>query len=319
MSGTENFVDYVVNAIQEAHQDGQIASTKNDVLDGFSGESVVGCLQRFTRYFSGRDDVCYLEIGIFQGLTLLSTSLANPDIACFGVDNFFLFNDGQENHKIVLDRQNRLGVKNAHILNMDFEEALDNLDSHLGGKKIGVLFVDGAHDYRSQLVALLKARHHLADDCVIIVDDANYAHVRQSTADFLAAQPDYALLFEAYTPAHPANMTPEVKTASLRGWWNGINIMVRDPEHRLGRALPAAGSREKYFDSHDVFRHEFADLAIDALRYCTTLLDGDEADEQKARGALQTRLSEYRAQHPDRFKHQNTESAGLSDFTLHTK
>lgn len=317
MAQYQNFYSHLKNSILDANETGQMLGTKNNVLDGFSGESLVGCLQRFTRYFSGKDDTCYMEIGIFQGLTLLSTSLANPDIACFGVDNFVLFNEGKANHKIVLDRKERLGISNVCILNMDFEEALDNLDKHLGDHKIGVLFVDGAHDYRSQLVSLLKAKRYLAKESVIIIDDSNYAHVRQANADFLAADHDFALFFEAYTPAHPANMDANAKEQALKGWWNGVNILVYDPQQLLPRNFPYTGSKERFFGSHDVFRHEFAEAAIDALRYCSFFMDEDDSAEQGAKEKLRKILQELRTKYSGRFPFQNTESSGLPVFKLH--
>lgn len=317
MAQYQNFYSHLKNSILDANKTGQMPGTKNNVIDGFSGESLVGCLQRFARYFSGKDNTCYLEIGIYQGLTLLSTSLANPDIACFGVDNFVLFNEGKENYRIVLERKERLGISNAHILNMDFEEALDNLDKHLGHHRIGVLFIDGAHDYRSQLVSLLKARRYLANESVIIIDDSNYAHVRQANADFLASDRDFALFFEAYTLAHPANMDADAKEKALKGWWNGVNILVYDPQQLLPRSFPYTGSKERFFCSHDVFRHEFAEVAIDALRHCSFLIDGDAPSEQEARAKLRKALKEHRIKHSGRFPFQNTESYGLPGFKLH--
>ncbi|OHA66509.1 MAG: hypothetical protein A3D64_01215 [Candidatus Wildermuthbacteria bacterium RIFCSPHIGHO2_02_FULL_49_9] len=312
-----NFVKQVKGAIQQAHETGQLPETKNDVLDGFSGDSIVGCLQRLTKIVSARNDSCYLEIGVLQGFTLLSIALANPDVPCFGIDDFSLFNEGKKNFEIVRERQRKLGITNAHILNMDFEEALDNLEQHIQEKKIGVLFVDGPHDYRSQLISLLKAKRSLADSAVIVVDDANYAHVRQANADFLASELDFALLFEAYTPLHPANMTPRVKEKARKGWWNGVNVLMKDRERRVVRSFPPTGERERFFASHDVFRHEFAETAIEALRYGSALVDGTESEEKKRRKLLKERLLSERQRHPGRFPFYNTESKGLPDFKLH--
>jgi hypothetical protein len=69
------------------------------------------------------------------------------------------------------------------ILKIDFEKAFEYL---LKKKiKIGVLYIDGPHDYRSQLISLEKYKKLLSINSVIIVDDANYYHVRKATQDFL--------------------------------------------------------------------------------------------------------------------------------------
>ena len=305
----------IVQAITDAAQTGPLPETRNSVLTGFSGEKLVGCLQRFVRAAGQPGQVCYAEIGVFQGLTLISTALGNPDISCYGIDNFSLFNPGGENLQIVRDCMQALGVTNARVLDMDFEDAMARFPDALDGQKIGVVFVDGAHDYRSQLIPLLKVRPHLAEHAVIVVDDANYPHVRQATADFLAVEPGMKLLFEAYTPCHPANMDEQQKSESLAGWWNGVHVLVSDPANALPDMLPALESRDLYFLSHDVFRHEFAECAIDALRYGEALLRGG-AEEAAAHDNLADTLRQHRQRHPGRFAFQNTYSSRLPQWRM---
>jgi hypothetical protein len=286
------------------------------VLAGFSGEKLMAWLHGVTALLCGPETV-YVEIGVFQGLTLISTAAKNPHVACFGIDNFSLFNEGHENLNTVYDRMKRLGVGNATIINLDFEEALEGLDRHLGARKIGVFFVDGAHDYRSQLVSLLKSKEYLAEDCVIVIDDSNYAHVRQANADFLRSEPEFALLFEAYTPGHVANLNSAQKEAAIAGWWNGVNVMVRDREHLIERRYPREESKQMYFDSHDVFRHEFAELAFPALKAAQDLLTAMPEEAEKTVAQIKSLLADQRRRHPERFRHQNTSSAGLPQFALY--
>jgi hypothetical protein len=246
----------------------------------------------------------------------LSNARVNPQVACYGIDNFSLFNEGRDNLAIVRERMDRLGVANANIINNDFEDALHALDAVLQGRRIGVFFVDGAHDYRSQLVSLLKAKPYLADGCAIVIDDANYAHVRQANADFLRSHPEFALLMEAYTPGHMANLVGAERDAAEAGFWNGVNILLHDPDHRVGRAFPREESKELYFQSHDVFRHEFAELAYPALHAVQRALDADTCGPNALADLLQT-FAEHRRRHPSRFRHQNTGNAGLTPYRLH--
>jgi hypothetical protein len=286
-----------------------------ETLTGFSGERLLACLHGLTAALCDEQRV-YLEIGVFQGLTLLSNSKVNPGIACLGIDNFSLFNEGKDNFEIVRLRMSQLGVHNAIIINKDFEEALHGLESDLGTRKIGVFFVDGAHDYRSQLVSLLKAKPHLAEGCAIVVDDANYAHVRQANADFLRSHPDFALLMEAYTPGHMANLIGEDRVAASAGFWNGVNVMFHDPEHRVPRAFPREESKELHFQSHDVFRHEFGELAFPALKAIQESLD-DSGAGLDSLAAIRQVFAEQRRRHPERFRHQNTGSRDLPSFRLY--
>jgi len=313
----QHFFDSVRTVIEDAHESEFRSDRRTESLEGLSGESIVACLQGLVRNIPGKPNSCYVEIGVFRGLTLLSTSLSNPDVQCIGIDNFSLFDPNHENFDFVNQQIKDLNIPNARILNMDFEEALLNLDAHLNGAQIGVLFIDGPHDYRSQLVALLEAKQYFTDDVVIVIDDSNYSHVRQSTADFLVANDDFALIFEAYTESHPANMEPVAKAACMKGWWNGVNVVVRDSEKLLPRNLPSTDSKVPYYESHDVFRHEFAEIAIDALRYATNLLDGDATTEESAREKLKNTLQNHRKKFPDRFVFQNTNSGGLPEFKMH--
>jgi hypothetical protein len=36
--------------------------------------------------------------------------------------------------------------------------------------------------------------------------------------------------FEAYTRCHPENMDTPHTAQARNGWWNGVNVLVRDPE-----------------------------------------------------------------------------------------
>ena len=136
-----------------------------------------------------------------------------------------------------------------------------DLSAHLGGKKVGVYFVDGPHDYRSQLVCLLLIKPFLAPGAVIIVDDCNYRHVRQANNDFLMSHPEFKLIFQAYTSSHPKNMNPGAYQQATMGWWNGANVIVHDPDNELEPFLPPTyRSRKLYENEHEVHASKFPGL-----------------------------------------------------------
>ena len=245
-------IDQLLDAIREAERQGLAETPESDVLAGFSGEKVIGALQRLAALYAVKPDCCYLEVGVFQGLTLLSVAHANRGLPCFGVDNFAFLDPDGRNQALVHERKARLGVDNASLINSDYEDALEELSTHLGQHRLGVYFVDGPHDYRSQLVCLLLAVPHMSEHGVIVVDDANYLHVRQANRDFLVSHPEYRLLFEAYTPVHPGNLDGGPLEAARRGWWNGVNIIVRDPGRRLPAAFPPTVRNRELFENEHV-------------------------------------------------------------------
>ena len=309
-----DFIKRVVATIRVTETDGLLTDRSGDGLTGISGEKTVGLLQRLARLFAGDGGACYVEIGVFQGLTLVSAALEAPALPCLGIDNFATLDPRGENKRIALGRIDGVGAANAQLIDEDFEAALDGLEAHLDGRRIAVYFVDGPHDYRSQIVCLLKAVRYLHDDAVIVVDDANYADVRQSTVDFLAGRPDFRMVFEAYTPAHPANMTPAEKARWERGWLNGVNVLMRDPDGMLpGMFPPTNPDRTLYFNEWLVHRLRRAELAPEAVALADAICGGDARAEEKARKALLNKYEIWRNAADGRYPDRNTFSAGLTE------
>lgn len=308
------FLAKVLDCIREADVNGPLSDRGGAILDGLSGSKTVGALQRLTGLFADDPTACYVEIGVFQGLTLFSVAVNFPDFPCFGIDNFSILDPQGKNLGIVKDRKAKLKATNATLINKDFEAALETLDEYLGGRKAGVYFIDGAHDYRSQLIALLLAAPFLHERAVILIDDANYAFVRQSTRDFLVSHPGYKMIFEAYSPDHPANMAPQTLKQWEKGWLNGINILVRDPNGELPEMLPpTAPDHTLYVNDWLVHRHQFAELAPQALSLAQAVCRGDGAAEAMLRAELINCFNKMRdvldLRRPDR----NTYSAGLTE------
>lgn len=219
---------------------------ENVGLSGFSGTSLLGTLQRLGRRQAVHGD--YLEVGVFQGLSLLSTASCTP-ARVFGIDNFSQLDSGSKNRSIIEDRIAMNGLQNVCLIDADFEEAFEGLGALLGKRQVSLYFVDGPHDYRSQLYCLEIVRPFLSPGAVIVVDDSNYRHVRQANHDFLVFNPEYALLFEAYTESHPDNMAPDKREMARRGWWNGVNIIVHDHDNALERVYPPVPNSRKMFEN----------------------------------------------------------------------
>lgn len=252
--------------IREADEIGLLCKTRN--LTGFSGEKLVGTLQRIAKYQADRSAGCYLEVGVFKGLSLLSVASVLCEERAYGIDNFSQFDPGGKNERIIAESARGNGLHNVRLINSDYEDALENLGVHIGDSKVGLYFVDGPHDYRSQLVCLQLAKPYLSDLAVIVVDDCNYRHVRLANRDFLIANQEYKLLFEAYTKCHPANMGKgsEWEMDARKGWWNGVNVIVHDPQGELHRMVPETmRERTLYENEHLVHSAQYGFLALDAV------------------------------------------------------
>jgi predicted O-methyltransferase YrrM len=234
-------------AIQESISKG-LLTEKTDVLTGYSGEKLVGCLQRLSQ-IAITDNSCYVEVGVFQGLTLLSVGQAIPQNSVYGIDNFAFFDPQNKNLDIVKERQKKLNLNNVEIVNEDYEDALEQLKKHIGEKQVAVYFIDGPHDYRSQLMCLELIKPYLAENAIILVDDCNYLHVRQANRDFLKINPTFKLLFEAYTNVHPLNLNESDRKLHQKGWWDGVNIIVHDPKNELKEKFPPTIRNRALFEN----------------------------------------------------------------------
>ena len=260
-------IDKIIKAIEDAESYGLVKDTENDILTGYSGEKLMGTLQRLSCLFSEEKDVCYLEVGVYQGLTLLSTANVCHHLPCYGIDNFSL-DPEKKNFSIVSERIKKLGLTNVGIINQDYEDALQDLETYIGDQKIGVYFVDGPHDYRSQLMCLQLVMPYLHENAVIIVDDSNYRHVRQANRDFLVTHPKFKLAFEAYAPCHPSNMPPAQQEETRKSWWNGVNILVRDIGQELQPMFPPTErSRNLYENEHIIHASYLSELTPQLLYF----------------------------------------------------
>lgn len=258
-----NYIEEIALAIKQSEKHGREMHLEG--VTGLSGDKLIGFLQRLVKN-RATDEKCYLELGVFQGLTLTSVAAAAPTMTCFGIDNFSTNNTDKRNRQIMEERLSKHTVGNAFLINEDFEDALLSLPNHIGDKLVSVYFIDGPHDYRSQYLSLEFALPYLDEEAVILIDDSNYEHVRRANADWLKANPDFTLLFETYTPSHPRNLKASDLDLAKKGWWDGLNVLVRDTNKLLPRSYPpVASSRERYFNDHLVHADQNSELAPQIL------------------------------------------------------
>lgn len=84
--------------------------------------------------------------------------------------------------------------------------------------------------------------------------------------------PEFKLLFQAYTRCHPHNMNDREMQYSKNGWWNGVNVLVHDPENQLKPMYPPIPeNRDILLNDHIVHSDKYGFLAPDALNLYATL------------------------------------------------
>jgi hypothetical protein len=148
------------------------------------------------------------------------------------MDNFSEFDPQGQNHAALLRHLAMYTLQDSvRFCNQDFEECLMGLRT--SGTSLGVYFYDGPHDYRSQLMGLLLAAPLLAERALVVVDDSNWAAVKQATRDFLALHSQCRVLFDLPTPGncHPT-------------FWNGLLVLAWERSSGLQQADPRLPARQ---------------------------------------------------------------------------
>ncbi|WP_293125033.1 tetratricopeptide repeat protein [Microcoleus sp. bin38.metabat.b11b12b14.051] len=161
-------------------------------------------------------DEIYCEIGCFQGGSLIGTLLNHPEIMACAVDDFSEFDTfGDSSDNLGKNLANLNLSEQVVFCNQNFEEFFWDLREMQSPDKIGVLFYDAAHDYRSHLLALLLSKPFLADSALIVVSNSNWDVPRQANWDFIAAHPECQLLLDFSQP-------------KFSNAWNGLQVLSWD-------------------------------------------------------------------------------------------
>jgi hypothetical protein len=100
-----------------------------------------------------------------------------------------------------------------------FFHKMDYVDyfSEVHNEPIGFYIYDGNHNYDSQLVGLKVAEPFLSENSIILIDDANYDMVRESTKDYISdSSYEYEVVLDQNTFCnyHPT-------------FWNGVIVLQR--------------------------------------------------------------------------------------------
>ena len=186
--------------------------------------AIAGLLNRAVA--SMPDGHSFVNVGVWQGFTLLAAMAGNPDKACIGIDNFSQFRGPRE---LFMERFLARRGPAHEFHDMDYREYFAR--AHDG--PIGVYLYDGEHSYDNQMHGLEAAEEFLADGCLLIVDDTNGADPRQATMDFVASRRDYHVVADVWTGAlsHPT-------------FWNGL-LVIRKGAAGEPLAVPPVDARQE--------------------------------------------------------------------------
>jgi len=159
----------------------------------------------------------YLEVGTYQGKSLLSAMIGNSSRPVFACDNFSQFDDNTFEQA----KQNLAAYglfDKVRFYDCDFSEIYTPERLPV---PIGLYFYDGAHDYDSQHQAIARIEPFLARAALVLVDDWRLAEDSQSHAKSATETAirdsggQWRVLFEL-----PARFNGDRAM-----WWNGVGVL----------------------------------------------------------------------------------------------
>ena len=174
------------------------------------------------------NDEAYLNIGVWDGFSLVAASLGAPDATSVGVDNFSEMNQRQQpllNPNLNRDygdtRGNfyralkHCGTPKTAFHEMDWRDFISDTSLFPAGR-LGVVYYDGEHteDAHTEFFAVILP--HLSEECVLLVDDTRIDFVRHSIDNFVQANPDFKTLINVGG-----------KRRRDPAWWGGFSVIGR--------------------------------------------------------------------------------------------
>lgn len=121
----------------------------------------------------------YLEIGCWQGATLISALRGHTSATAVACDNFAQFTRVNPREKL----RSNLARYAPQLPELTFfdGDCFELAAGPLVPKPVGVYFYDGNHDESNHVRALTDFRRLLAREAVVLVDDWNFDYVRRGT------------------------------------------------------------------------------------------------------------------------------------------
>lgn len=188
-------------------------------LQGMSGQ--------MTRHFY--NNLCslpharYLEVGSWQGSTLISAMYGNDQAAAVAIDNWSEFGGPRKQ----FDANVATHLPNSWVKVVES----DCFKANLGDRKFNIYLYDGGHEYHEQRQAITYFYKYLEMPCILIVDDWNWVKVRQGTFDGLKEM-NANIVYEDHVQ-HTQDDSHSPMDVAVAQYWNGMGLFVLDTPRLL--------------------------------------------------------------------------------------
>jgi len=206
----ERFVDALPRLFEKFPDSPSPCDARFDLLieciPGLSTQNVLAILNLAASLIA-RDET-YLEIGTWKGLSLVAAALGHRG-DFVALDDFSRSGSSAPELRAYLDQ---IGLGKVTVVEGDAAALLgaDILD----GLRVGACYRDASHVYNDQLEILKLLERHLADDALVICDDADWDPVAAACDDYIARSPGAELL-----------MALPGRRRGFPQWWHGLRLV----------------------------------------------------------------------------------------------
>ncbi|MDQ2852496.1 MAG: class I SAM-dependent methyltransferase [Actinomycetota bacterium] len=182
-------------------------------VTGFTGPNELAVLNVAARVLPA--DESYLEVGTFKGRSLCAAAQDNDDKTFLAMENFMEFGMAGREARAELEGNIRryTSERSVTLMEGDCFELMTELGSNT--KPVGVYFYDGEHTLLAQYLALAVVEPLLADEALVLVDDASWPVVQRAHRLFLRRHAGWSIA-ATWDAAH----------ADDPRWANGLHALV---------------------------------------------------------------------------------------------
>lgn len=202
------------NIIDTALQGAGKSKLTQEVIDSVGG--FISPNNRHLLNNLGAISTHYLECGSHVGSSLISTVYGNDNLkSATGIDNFSLFDEGHNAKKDFLSHCERHISGRYTLLEQDYFSVTKKEISN----PIDLYFFDGEHNYESQRKGISYFAQFLADEAIVVVDDAAWVEPNAGTIKGL---------FESGLTVEYLTLLDSGRRSDCgeHGFWNGIFIIL---------------------------------------------------------------------------------------------
>lgn len=161
------------------------------------------------------EDEAYLEVGTFKGRSICAAVQGNENKTFVAMENFMEFGMAGEQARgeLMANLAEYAGCANVELLEGDCFKLM--AEPGVIGRPVGVYFYDGEHTLLSHYLALAVVEPLLADEALVLIDDASWPVVQKAHRLFLKQHPGWRIV-EQWDAQH----------ADDPRWANGLHALT---------------------------------------------------------------------------------------------